>query len=354
MKKTISVLIDTTPLGTAHAVRGIGMYTRMLAKHLIEIVSWVKVFSSPTEVLDQEIDVIHYPYFDLFAPTLPLRRKKPTVVTVHDVIPLVFSNQYKPGIKGSLWLKKQQLALRSVAAVITDSESSKKDIAHYLHIPNNKIHVVLLAAHPELYQTSEYHQREVAKKYALPKKYILYVGDINYNKNVPQLIKSLKYMDESISLVCVGKNFVPQEIPEWQWIETQVALSNVADRVHFLPAIGSGDISELAAVYGKAVALVHPSLYEGFGLTILEAMQCLTPVVCGHNSSLIEVAGDHAVYVGEQPTAESIAAGVAQVLSWGKQERESWTQAAFTWSQQFSWAKAATKTAQVYETVLSK
>jgi glycosyltransferase involved in cell wall biosynthesis len=339
----MKVLLDTSPLDSGHARRGIGTYTRMLAEHLVG--------TSRVELVSEgKADVIHYPYFDLFYATLPLSLSTPVVVTIHDVIPLLFPEHFPVGIKGKLSFLKQKLALKAVSAVITVSESSKRDISKYLDVPEKKIYVVYSAANQRLTGQVSSLVKKVIKKYNLPKKYILYVGDINYNKNLPQLIKSLKFLPEDVNLVCVGQNFTPQDIPEWRQIEAQMAMSAVEDRVHFVTTLKSELVEDLAAVYSGAVAYIQPSLAEGFGLPVLEAMQCRTPVVCADNTSLPEVAGEHAVMVKTE--AESIAEGVAQVLSWSQSKREKVIRQAYKWSQTFSWERTAVQTIEVYQNII--
>lgn len=347
----LKVLIDTSPLGNANAVRGVGMYTRLLLDYLAKIEK-IELFSSTTEIKKGDsLDLVHYPFYDLFFSTLPLIQTKPTVVTVHDVIPLIFPDFYKPGKKGMIKFFKQKVALKKVDGIITDSQTSKMDIIDHLGIDPEKVHVVPLAANPYLKAQEEKIINRVRREYRLPSSYILYVGDINYNKNIPQLIKSLKYLPHNVKLVCVGKSFYPHEIPEWQWIETQMAMSEVENRVKFITNVNTDDISDLAAIYSGAIAYVQPSLYEGFGLPVLEAMQCKTPVVSAKNSSLIEVGGEEVVFV--EPQAEDIARGVEEVLGWSKTKRIEKSRSAFKWSQKYSWEKTAKETARVYKLVTS-
>ena len=347
----MKILIDTSPLDTGHAIRGIGIYTRLLTEHLEER-NDITVVRSGTEKANKfKPDLIHYPYFDLFFSTLPLIKKHPTILTIHDVIPLIFPDHYPPGIKGKARFIKQKSALANVKAVITDSESSKEDIQKHLGVDANKIHVVYLAANPELEAADEKEIRRVRRNYKLPKNYVLYVGDINYNKNIPQLIKAARYLPQHVKLVCLGKSFIEQDIPEWHWIKTQLALSDVEDKVKFLADVPGGAVSDMAGIYSGALCYVQPSLYEGFGLPILEAMRCKTPVVSTQNSSLIEVAGDHAVYVDKN--AESIAKGINEVLAWSKTKRQQKIKAASNWSQNFNWDKTTQETIDVYKKVLN-
>jgi len=347
----MKILLDTTPLTNQSASRGIGTYTRHLADKL-EKIDDVKLQlstqSQPTKDFDP--DVIHYPFFDLFFSTLPIIKTKPKVVTVHDVIPLIFSKHYPVGIKGKLKLKKQKIALKTADAVLTDSEASKKDIAQYLGINIDKIHVTYLAGNPAIEHKTIEEVEEAKNKYDLPPNYLLYVGDINYNKNLPQLIKALKHLPRRIHLVLLGRSFKEQDIPEWKWITAQIALSDVADRVQFLPQITGDAEDELSAIYSGALAYVQPSLYEGFGLPVLEAMQAKTPVICADNSSLQEVGKGHSVFV--EPVAEEIAQAVEMVEGWETEKRKRIIRHAYAWSQTFSWEKTAQETVKVYQKVL--
>ena len=341
--KKIKVKLDTSPLVTAHKTRGIGFYTRFLRDALakrgdVELVT-----------KEQEAEIIHYPFFDLFFNTLPLKPNKKIVVTIHDVIPLVFPKNYKPGVKGSLRLLAQIGKLRFVKAVITDSKNSKKDILNYLKVPFEKVYPIYLAPNPEIKPADAQLKAKVKRKFALPKKYLLYVGDINYNKNIPFLIKSLKYLPYEFKLVLVGKNFVPQDIPEWQAIEKQLALSDVKKRVKFLTTVDSS--SELAAIYSQALVYVNPSLYEGFGLPVLEAMRAKTPVISLKNSSIPEIAGDKIIYL-EKENPEELAELIEALDRWPKTKRMRWVSSAYKHSLKFSWEKTAAETVRVYQTII--
>ncbi len=345
-------MIDTSPLGNENATRGIGTYTRHLVKYLQQEKS-IRLITSRTELAAKtQPDLVHYPYFDFFFNTLPYKQPTTTVVTIHDVIPLIFPDYYQPGVKGKLTFLKQRTAVQKADAIITDSESSKKDITEHLKIDATKIHVVYLGADEIFQPQTESDVNRVRRKYHLPTHYLLYVGDINYNKNLPQLIKALKFLPPTLKLVCVGKNFHPQPIQEWQWIETQLALSDVTHRVKFVTDVDNSAQADLAAIYAGSECYVQPSLYEGFGLPVLEAMCSKTPVVTTHNSSLIEVGGSVVTYAS-QPTAEAIAEAVIQVLGLSKAARQKQVNQAYQWSQQFSWAKTAQETLKVYQQVWS-
>lgn len=364
------VLLDTSPLTNANSIRGVGVYTRFLSRELKKLeTNDLKIITSDDPGLEHfankpRADVVHYPFFDLFFHTLPIRpllsgslrsrdvlptawgdRQKRTVVTIHDVIPLLFPEQYPVGIRGKLHHQLQRLALSQIDAVVTDSQASKNDIVRLLNVPSDKVHVVYLAGNPEIKSVVSSQVSGVKRKYKLPQKYLLYVGDINYNKNIPELIKSLTFIDESVHLVCVGKNFKPQAIPEWQRIQLIVESEKLKDRVHFISNLGSNANQDLSAIYTGAECYVQPSLYEGFGLPVLEALQCETPVVCAKNSSLTEIGGQVVEYV--LTDAKSIAKGI-QIVLHSKYKTQSWKTAVRKHLENFSWVQTAKQTSQVY------
>lgn len=344
----MKILIDTSPLHSGHAIRGIGMYTRFLMAALAE--------TENVELIDQkhrqEAELIHYPFFDFFAPTLPINRKQKTVVTIHDCVPLLFPKFYPSGVKGKIFLTRQKWSLRSVDAVITDSQAASIDIVEKLPVKGNQIYPIHLAANPEIHFLPMNTFAHLRRQLKLPKKYVLYVGDINYNKNLPQLIKAMKFLPEEIQLVCVGKNFVSQPIPEWKAIEQQLALSDMIERTHFLTKIAADDTEHLSAIYQAALVYVQPSVYEGFGLPVLEAMRCRVPVVASQRGSLPEISDHHAVLV--EPDAEALANGIKEVLEWRSSERMNKVIAAESWQEQFTWQKTALQTADVYRQVLER
>jgi glycosyltransferase involved in cell wall biosynthesis len=348
--KIMKVLINVQPLSSGHAVRGVGMYTRFLTEAL-EKKDGIDIYRSGLNE-PKKTDIVHYPFFDLFFPTLPFLKRGRTVVTIHDVIPLLFPKAYAPGKRGTLNFMRQKLALKKVDVILTDSHASKKDIVFYLGVPAEKVHVVYLAANPFLFPTTDNKSEKVRKELDLPKTYVLYVGDINHNKNVPQLIKSLKYLPRHVHLVCVGKNFVEQDIPEWKAIESQVALSDVESRVHFVPNILSDDYDTLSAIYSGALVYLQPSLYEGFGLPILEAMRCKTPVISAKNSSLKEVGSDVVLYSGTE--AESFAENIEMILDMSDKDRKKMIDRASKWEEKFTWSKTADETLVVYKTLVKK
>lgn len=353
----MKVLLDTTPLLNGNSGRGVGTYTRQLLKSLreISIGSELEVVASheqkPDEKLNKnDFDVIHLPYFDLFFLTMPFVRKVPTVVTIHDVIPLVFPQRYIPGIKGGLRFLWQKWAVSRAQAIITDSQASKLDIVKHLKISEHKIHVIPLAAADAFAPQSEYFQSKYKSELDLPDKYIVYVGDINYNKNVPTLLVALTELQD-IHLVVVSGTFLNKNIPEGKKIAEIIKENDLEERVH-VPHIPIDKPEILASVLQGARCLVQPSLYEGFGLPVLEALQSGAIVVSSNAGSLPEVAGDAAILV--EPTIAGLQQGIEEAVHLRGTDREERIARGIAWAKNFQWSKTAKETLAVYESVVQE
>jgi glycosyltransferase involved in cell wall biosynthesis len=345
----MKVAIDATPLETGHKKRGIGIYT----KNLIETLRKVDkdneyiLFTRGQEL--PEVDLIHYPYFDLFFLTLPLFKKYPTVVTIYDVIPLIFWREFNPGFRAALKFQIQKFSLKNVARIITISQCSKKDIQKYLSVPADKIDVTYLAA-DSIFKPIDNKEKleETRKKYNLPQKFILYVGDVNYNKNLPRLFEAMAQV--SVSLVIVGEAAKNEKLPE---VRVLMKLAKKLSIEKQILRLGFVSDSDLVTIYNLAACYIQPSLYEGFGLPVLEAMACGTPVVCSNISSLPEIAGETAVYVDPE-SAESVASGIEKILRCPRADYETIDYETMKkkfqeHAKKFSWEKTARDTIKVYE-----
>lgn len=336
--------INISPLKSGHAGRGTGTYTRSLIEALKRNKNNIEVieFSNPTE-LNSKIDVIHYPFFDPFLLTLPRKRANPTVVTIHDVIPIVYSAHFPRGIKGELIWQMQKHIVTTVDAIITDSEASKNDIIRIFRIQPERISVIYLAAGTEFIPQPIVEQERIRKKYSLPKKFILYVGDVNWNKNVPGLIRAVQSV--RVPLVLVGKVFLDKTLEEVREINTLIQKFNLEDLIHKL---GYVEGSDLPALYSAASLYIQPSFAEGFGLPVIEAMACGTPAVVSSKTSLSEISGPSILVEPESP--DSIAKGIALGLSEGKVHQHD---ACIAWAKTFSWEKTAEETSGIYSSILN-
>jgi glycosyltransferase involved in cell wall biosynthesis len=351
----MKVAIDVSPLKTGHQYRGIGAYTDNLAKSFRS----TKIHGFSFQLIEKEkipkdCDLIHYPYFDLFFLTLPIKKLKPTVVTIHDVIPLVFPEHFPVGLRGSLKFQIQKKSLKNVKAVITDSENSKRDIFKYLNYPKEKIYIVPLAPADDFKKLEIGNWKlEIKQKYQLPDNFVLYVGDVNYNKNIPGLIKAFSRFllqtsehssRSSFKLVLVGKAFLDENLKEAKEILqliNSLKLSKKIVRLGWIPT------EDLVGIYNLATVYCQPSFYEGFGLPVLEAMACGCPVVAAKTSSLPEICGEAAVMV-DPYNINNMAMGIKKVID----DKKELINKGFKQVRQFSWERVAKETYEVYQKVV--
>lgn len=343
----MKVALDISPLKNENKNRGIGKYTFFVKKELEKINELELLPFSKNENIPLS-DLVHYPYFDPFYLTLPLVKKYPTVITIHDMIPFVFSKQFPKGIKGEIKWQIQKISLSSVKAIITDSYSSKKDIMKYTKVEENKIHVVYLGPtlnpiNPDLRKWNE-----IKIKHHLPDKFFLYVGDINYNKNLENLYKAIKYVKEKINLVLVGHSFLNSNLKEKKELDD---LSHKLIIDEQLIKVGFLEDEKLSLLYSKACAYIHPSLYEGFGLPVLDALNLGCPVITSNRGSLKEVVGDATILINPE-SVESITEGIEKILNLNVSEYNNMVEKGKTQAAKFSWQSTAQKTIRVYKNVI--
>ena len=343
----MKVAIDISPLETGHKARGIGSYTQRLTEEFNKR-DWgieFEFFKNPTS--PPPADVVHYPYFDLFFHSLPIKKSTGRVVTIHDVIPLVFPDYFPVGIKGYINLFFQKKALKNVDAIICDSQTSKKDIVSKLSFPQDKIHVIYLAAGSNFNPiTDENTLFSVSKKYNLPKKFVLYVGDVNWNKNLQNLLEAVKIA--KVNLVIVGKALTDDSLTQVEEIDRIIKKLGLQKQV-----IKTGYVSEndLISIYNLASLTILPSFYEGFGLPVLESMACGTPVVCSNVASLAEITNNSAIFC-DPSDPNDIAQKIAHALNLSKKQRQNLSQKLVKHASKFSWQKVARQTINVYKSVL--
>lgn len=343
------IAINTSPLASGHSGRGVGQYTRQLVAALrrYEPDHEYVEFGGADPVPDQA-QLVHYPYFDPFFRTLPLIKRKPTVVTVHDLIPLVFPERFPAGIKGTLKWHAQRISLSWATRILTDSDCSKRDIVRIVGFPDVRIDVVRLAP-PEGYAPviDKAKLAAAAKTYHLPKRFILYVGDINWNKNVSGLLTvfdDIAKRDKTIHLVLVGKAFMNSNIPEARQIDDTILSLGLRDRVLRPGYVPDADMPTL---YSLATLYVQPSLYEGFGFPVLEAMSSGCPVVTSGAASLSEIAGPARII--DMADVSSAAATIRAALTMTPKERAAAVTKGLAWAKRFSWQTVARETIAVYK-----
>ena len=343
----MNILIDTSPIESVYSYRGIGTYTKELLNSLNNAQS-NHTFQTTTQK-GKTIDLVHYPFFDFYFLTLPLVKNKPTIVTIHDCIPLIFPKKYPPGIKGQAKYYTQRLSLIGTKAIITDSKASKNDIVTYLNQPPQKVFVVPLAATSNISPTDTITTSSVLKKYNLNHPFILYVGDINYSKNLPLLLKAFAHIKSSHQLVLVSRA-LSQDIPEAYQIHNLINSLGIKNRVQILTNVPSSGNS-LSGLYSGADWYIQPSLYEGFGFPVLEAMKCQTPVISSYAGSLPEVYGQAALTF-DPTSVDDLVNCLNKALSLNSSDLNNLINLSQKQLAKFSWDKTAQMTIKVYESVI--
>lgn len=275
---------------------------------------------------------------------LPPLHGIPTVLTVHDMIFKLFPQHQKPL---NYWYLNAAMPLycRRASAIITVSESSRRDIVAHYGVDAGKVRVVHEAAGPEFSSVSSRRAAEARQRYGLPDHYLIHVGTIEPRKNLTRLVEALQLLRDQglrVPLVVVGRK-------GWLYDSffRRLGELSVRDAVHFPGYVASAD---LPLLYAAATLSVTPSVYEGFGLPVLEAMGCGTPVACSNTSSLPETGGDAALYF--DPLDVPAMADAIRALWTGSDLRAELRDRGLRQANRFSWERAADETWAVYERLL--
>ncbi|MCX6026985.1 MAG: glycosyltransferase family 1 protein [Chloroflexi bacterium] len=226
------------------------------------------------------------------------------------------------------------------------SESTRDDLQRITHVPESRVHMVPYGVSPSFRPVHAPHlRRAVAERYGLPSEFLLYVGNLEPRKNLPRLLEAYARLP--------GRQVVPPLVLAgtrgWKDAPLRETMErlNLGRRVVFPGYIPQED---LPAVYSMAAAFVYPSLYEGFGLPVLEAMACGTPVITSNVSSMPEVAGDAALLVSPNDV-EGLTRALDRVL--GEPDlRAELSRRGLARARQFTWRRAAESTLAVYRSVL--
>lgn len=352
MDKKIKVAIDKEPLKGGDTFRGIGFHTR----HLIEEFKSIKELDY--ELVDAKnanlsgYDLVHYQKFNPYFLSLPLNKEIKSVITIHDLIPLIYPKQYPGGIRGKIIFQVQKMLVRQMDAIITISETSKKDICRFLGISPEKVKVIYLAADKNFKKLEKGKwESQIRKKYSLPDKFVLYVGDVNYNKNISTLAEAAKMA--KIPLVIIGKqatdvNFDRKHVENRPFARFLEKYGKDKD-IKRLGFVGDED---LIKIYNLATIYCQPSFYEGFGLPLLEAMACGTPVIAAKNNCHVEIGGE-AILLVDPKSSQDIAEKIIKILG-DEKIRENLIKKGFARVKEFDWGKTAKETMEVYKKILDE
>ena len=294
----------------------------------------------PVELGGEKVDLYHGTCFSIPVAKSVNRR----VATVHDVVFKRHPELVDPRLAGFLD-RATEFSVLAADAVITVSEFSKREMVELYGARPEKVHVIPNGVERRFFKSVPENRKEaVRRRFGLPERFVLYVGSLEEKKNTPRLLgawsivrKKLPEGDRVLVLVGGpgGKKYDPTADVQRLGVGSSVRL------------IGRVDEDDLHALYASAECFVYPSLYEGFGLPVLEAMASGAPTVVSNSSSLPEISGDAAVLV-DPMSAEAIADGVVKLLT-DEELRTQLSKWGRARARRFSWEDCARATLDIYQ-----
>ena len=273
-------------------------------------------------------EVVHSPHY-----TMPLRVGRPVVVTIHDATFFTTPEQHT-AVKGTFFRSATRTALRRANRVIVPSKATRDELVRVLDADSTKIDVAYHGVDQDVFHVpTDAEKARVAARLGLRGPYVAFLGQLEPRKNVPNLIrgwaKAVHWRDDPPALVLAGGSGWDEDV--------DAAISEVPSSLRVLRP-GYLRFADLPAYLGGAIVCAYPSHGEGFGLPVLEAMACGTPVLTTHRLSLPEVGGDAVAYT--EPGADDIAEALSALLD-DPGRRRSLAEAALTRAREFTWAASA-------------
>ncbi len=298
-----------------------------------------ELFSLSRSAGQHNVDLFHAPHY-----TLPLKLAMPSVVTIHDIIHLRMKKYF--ALPQRMYARLMiGHACRNSSAVIVVSEFTKQELIRTFRIPEQKIHVIYNGVHGSFFtNVAEAERDEFRKKFGITGPYILYTGSVKPHKNIPLLLKAVAKVrrETPITLVMTGERSsmnaeLPGYITELQLNDALVETGRITDK-------------ELHAAYQGAEAAVLPSFYEGFGLSMIEAMASGIPAIGARTSSISEIIGDGGLLF--DPYDEDELARLLLSMMNNRELRGTLCENGRARAAQFTWKDCAEKTMNVYQKVL--
>ncbi|HOW58886.1 MAG TPA: glycosyltransferase family 1 protein [Candidatus Omnitrophota bacterium] len=328
-----------------HSQFELKLYSRPLPKGrdftTLERLAWENL-TLPQLVKKDSVDLLHVP---AFAP--PFRKPCPLIVTVHDIAGKLFKNQMGLASK-FYWGKWLPFVVRQADRIIADSEHTKKDLMQHLKIPEKTIRVVYPSGHEGFTSDIPAGKIQAVKKNLRVKdRYFLFVGTLEPRKNIGRVLEAFRIFSKThpdFQLVLAGST----QFGHGQYIEFLEKKYAFNSEAILTPGFLSRE--DLNVLYAGAEALIFPSLYEGFGIPILEAMASGCPVLTSNITSTPEVAGEAGMLVNPYNT-EAIMHGMEK-LAGDQALRVEFKQKGFEQIKKFSWQKTARETISVYKEFL--
>jgi glycosyltransferase involved in cell wall biosynthesis len=299
----------------------------------------------PLRIRRGGFDLLHSPAF-----IAPVKAPCPVVITMHDITHLLYPSHF-----ARWWVRYMKsvvpMTVSSAVAIICGSEHSKRDLIEAYKLTPGKVHVVAYGVDHERFRPGMPLNIGWAQQAGIRAGYVLHVGELSHRKNIPALLRAVahlrsqgKWGDRQLVLAgaeapgMLGADEIHNTVQQLELSANMVFAGRVADE-------------HLPGLYSQASLLVMPSLYEGFGFPILEAMAAGTPVVASNTSSLPEVAGDAAILVPPKDT-NALADAIDEVLARPNTAGDLRNKGQ-VWAQQFNWQRTAAETIAVYRGLVS-
>ena len=291
----------------------------------------------PLSAARDRLDLLHSMAF-----VTPLLNRVPEVVTIYDLSFYHFAETF-PAAQRAYLQKQTARSVRGSRRVIAISEASRRDIHQFFDVPLARIETIYPGVDPGFAVLPADQVEAFRRREGLPERFLLHVGTLQPRKNIPLLLQALSRLGRpEVSLVLVGgKGWMYDEV--FELADTL----GLREQVHFA---GYAADEDLPYWYNAAAALVLPSLYEGFGMPVVEAMACGTPVVAARSSSLPEAGGDAALYFDPRD-ADELSAQLTAVLD-DEGLAAHMRAAGLSQASTFSWPRAGQATADVYRKAL--
>lgn len=344
----MKVAIDISRMHELSQKRGIGVYAKNLYLSLRKYTSLQIELIEEKKNLD-EFSLIHIPFFDFFTNTLKIDSNIPCVVTIHDLIPIMFPKHYPPGIKGKINWQLQKLALKRADSVIAVSQTVKNDIVNVLKIHEKKIPAIYSAPSESFKKiTDKKLLNDTKQKYDLPDEFVLYIGNVNWNKNILNTTEAV--LNAGKDLVIIGSAFLdkknidhPEKISLKEWLQRY----DGNERIKILDFV---EEKEIVRIMNLATCLIFVSFYEGFGLPILESQASSLPVITSNISATKEIAGKGAILVNPESLIQ-ITEAVRDIFE-SERLREKLIKQGRENAEKYSWKKTAIDSLKVYNNAL--
>lgn len=284
-------------------------------------------------------DILHIPHYNI-----PIFYTGKMVVTIHDLTHLVFP-EFLPSKFAYYYAKFMfWFATKRANKIITDSENTKRDILERYNVNPDKIEVIYLGVGEEFVKKEEVEVEYLYDKFSIPrnKKILMYVGNLKPHKNLERLLIAFSQMEnkQDYCMLLIGKAFEKYNVLEQK--EKELGIDD------YILHTGMVNQEELVDLYNLADLFVFPSLYEGFGIPVLEALACGTPVICSNTSSLPEV-GSECVNYFNPVDVEQIMQAIQDNIN-RKSNREIMSRN-IKYTQKFNWKSTSKKTLEVMNNI---